>query len=110
MTIQAHFTTICPFSVARDLDILEYPEDCYECDDTHEIITMFGYCSIKQEYLDMCFNTGLEPYDVARQEVVVSPRVQPQCGGLLYDELKETINNVSRLICLGYRVWLRVNC
>jgi len=108
MTTQAHLTTICPFYIARGLDILEYPEDYYECDDEHEIITSFGNCYVKQEYFNMCFYVGLEPYDVARQEVVVPPRVQPQWGEL-HDEFKEAINNIARLICLGYRVWLRVD-
>lgn len=109
MTTQAHLTTVCPFSIARDLDILEYPEDWYKCDDKHEIITSFGHCCVKQEYLDMCIYMGLEPYDVARQEVIVAPRIQLRWGEL-HDEFKETVNCVSRLICLGYRVWLRVDC
>jgi len=108
MTTQAHFTTVCPYSVARGFDILEYPEDHYECDDAHEIITSFGNCYVKQEYLDVCFHIGLEPYDVARQEVIVPPRIQPQFGELR-DEFKEALNNVSRLVCLGCRVWLRVD-
>ena len=108
MTTRAHLTTICPFSIARDLDILEYPEDCYECDAEHEIITSFGSCYVKQEYLDACFHAGLKPYDVARQEVIVPPRIQLQWGEL-HNEFKEAVNCVSRLICLGYRVWLRVD-
>ena len=108
MSTQSNFIVTCPYSVARDLDILEYPEDCYRCDDAHIITTSFGYAHVKQDYLDVCFHVGLEPYDIAHQMVVYPPKLGYELHKLT-DELIAAVKVIHKLYFLSYYVWMRVS-
>jgi elongation factor P--beta-lysine ligase len=116
MSTSATLLTICPFALAKELDILSYaPEHYVGVQDTDEILTEFGAVESRHHYMDMCSVLGVEPFAPGKQEITLqnfpteSLAAIFSYGDAQYAEMQETYERVAELLRNNCRVFLKVD-
>lgn len=101
MSAEAQFVTICPFYLAKHLDILPYVKSYYEgCPKLKDMLIMFGFMYTSSAYRDACIAYDLEPYDVINNKIesVAFPQ-----------EHKDQSVIIQKLLDRNCPVWLDVS-